>query len=257
MPEKRILFIRIAATLTLGLLCSCSLLIVRPFNPNDSAISRYFPFNRNARLTYRIALDDKVVERTFQWKGADEAFGKKVHVLTDSKGAIKAYQWTPQEVHLRGISVQNQMNLTYYKGDNACLAAPIFEGREWRIRAAMETETTKIRQTGTARIVKLDKCQVEAGEYDAVKVLYDITAEYQVKKTGEKSAVLAQYVIWYGEGIGPIKQMGTSFIEKENRVIRLEQELIKYETREFGKARENEAGDETPLPPEIPSSILF
>jgi len=257
MPEKRFFLICIAAAFLAGMLCSCSLFVVRPFNPNDSAVSRYFPHNRNARFTYRITLDDKVTERVFQWKGADEAFGKKVHILTDSKGAIKAYQWTPREVHLRGISIQNQMKPTYYKGDNACLAAPLIEGHGWRIRAFMETETTKIRQTGMARVEKVGKCRVEAGEFDAVKIFYDITAEYQVKKTGEKSSVLAQYSIWYGEGIGALKQTGTSFIEKENRVIHLEQELIKFETREFGKTREDKSSEETPPPMENPAFIVF
>jgi len=211
------------------LLCSCALIHRRNPAESELSVSEYFPHDAGAKYTYRIIIDKQSMERTFQWKGAEEVNGKKVYIFTDGRGYTKGYELTSDAVHLRGISLENQMNPSWYVGDNACLKSPIIVGNEWTINANVETDRTKIRQSGRGEIIQLEKCNVPAGSFDAVKVLYNITSEYLVKKTGEKSVVLAQYVIWYGKGVGMLKQIGTSLVEKEDRIVYLEQELLKYE----------------------------
>ena len=77
----------------------------------------------------------------------------------------------------------------------------------------------------------MEPCEVEAGTFDTVKVLFNVTSEYEVKNTGEKSVVTAQFTVWYGKGVGLLRQLGTALIEKEDRVINLSQELIKFENK--------------------------
>ena len=229
MSNKQHYSVACAMIVAMFLLCSCALIHRRKPAGPELSVNEYFPHNAGAKYTYRIIIDKQSTERTFQWKGADEVNGKKVYIFTDGRGYTKGYELTPDAVHLRGISLENQTKPSWYRGDNVSLKSPIAVGNEWTINASVETDRTKIHQSGRGKIVRLEKCDVAAGSFDAVKVLYNITSEYFVKETGEKSAVLAQYIIWYGKGVGPLKQIGTSLVEKEDHIVYLEQELIKYE----------------------------
>jgi len=194
-----------------------------------SPLAQYLSVRPNARYTYRVKFGGRTIKRILQWSGTATHNGKTVYFLTDGKGFTKAYEFTDDAVFLRGMSIENQLTPYYYKGHNPCLKMPLIAGNKWSIDAVMHTPTTNIHQTGTARILRLGKCKVEAGEFYAVKVLFVITTEYNVPQTGENSFITAQYIVWYGKGVGLLRQEGTALIAKENHTIELNQELVKCE----------------------------
>jgi len=214
------------------ILSSCSLYSGEPFEVKESPLYEYFPMPGETTYTYRVIMDEKPIERELKWEGTDEPGGQTVHFFTDGKNFTKAYELTEDAVLLRGISLLNQGKVTYYKGDNPCLKLPLEPGAAWSVNAALETETTLIRQTGTAEIVKMGKHEVGAGTFDSIKVFFNVSSEYQVLRTGEKSVVTAQFFVWYGKGVGLIRQLGTALVEKENRVIQLKQELVQIDPEE-------------------------
>jgi len=213
-------------------LCSCSLFRSHPQESlEQSPLREFFPIQPEALYTYQVNMDNQNVERLLKWEGTENKGGSTVYFFTDGKGFTKAYEFTPEAVLLKGISLMDESQPLYYKGENPCLKLPLSIGNEWTIDATVKTQTTTIHQTGWARIVRREKCEVKAGIFDSVKVLFNVTSDYHVASTDEKSLVTSQFALWYGKDVGLLKQQGSAFLEKENRVLNLYQELIKYERR--------------------------
>lgn len=195
----------------------------------ENPLAEFFPVQGGFRYTYRVHLDEEVIERVLEWKSRDKVKGATVYFFTDGKGFTKAYEITPEAVYLKGITLENQLKPNYYKGENPCLKMPLEVGNHWRVDARMDTKSATIQQEGWGRIVKIDQLRTEAGSFESIKVLFNITSEHQIKKTGEKAIITAQFTVWYGKGVGLLRQYGTALSVKENQVINLHQELIKYE----------------------------
>ena len=196
---------------------------------SDNPLIEYFPVDPGRRYTYRVHLDEQVIERVLEWKGKEKVKGETVYLFTDGKGFTKAYAITADAVLLKGITLEDHLKPTYYEGENPCLKLPLEVGNQWRIDTLMDTESTSIHQRGWARIVKKGRFGTEAGIFDTIKALFNITSEYKIKSTGDKSVITAQFTVWYGKGVGLLRQYGTALSVKENQVINLHQELIKYE----------------------------
>jgi len=232
MKHKHIL--SLGAILFVCIVLSCSLIskkLGQKKNQKEqiNQLAEFLPVRPNVRYAYRVRFGERSLVRVLQWQGTAVHNGKTVHFFTDGKGFTKAYEFTEDAVLLRGISLENQITPYYYEGHNPCLKMPLVAGNKWSIDAVMKTPITKIHQTGMARILRLERCRVEAGEFDTVKVLFNVTSKYSVPQTGEESFIIAQYILWYGKGVGLLRQEGTALIEKENRTIELKQELIKFE----------------------------
>jgi hypothetical protein len=214
------------------LISSCSRISQTEFSMESSPLVEYFPVNPQDTYVYQVDLDDQSHERTLKWQKAGEKEGPNTYIFTDGKDFTKVYEFGADSITLRGISLLEEENPQLYQGTNPCLKLPLNVGNQWEIDATLKTSTTVIHQTGWGRIVRIEKIAVKAGTFDAIKVLFNVTSEYQVKNTDERSIVIAQFAVWYGKGVGTALQGGTAFIEKESRAVKLNQELVKYETGE-------------------------
>jgi hypothetical protein len=211
------------------LFCSCSRISKEEFSMETSPLAEYFPVNLKAAYVYQVDLEDQSHERTLKWRKAGEKEGPNTYIFSDGKDFMKVYEFGVDSVTLRGISLLEEESPQWYQGTNPSLKLPLKEGNQWDIDAVLKTSTTVIHQTGWGRIVRLEKIEVKGGTFDAVKVLFNVTSEYQVKNTDERSLVIAQFAIWYGKGVGMILQKGSAFIEKESRTVNLNQELVEYD----------------------------
>jgi hypothetical protein len=212
--------------LCIQVLASCSLLIKKENNQKKNPIEEYMPVRSKKKFKYLVIMEKREIERVFQWKEGDEVDGLKTYSFTDGKGYTKSYAFTGDALLLKGISFRNSLEPDYYKGQNPCLKMPLEIGTNWEINAVIKAGETRIHQTGRAEIVGIEEIEVKAGKFQAINVKYNIISEYKVKKTGEKSKIPAEYNVWYGKGAGLVKQRGTARIEKENRSIIINQELI-------------------------------
>lgn len=213
---------------------SCSRIPQTEFSMETNPLVEYFPVNPQAVYVYKVDLDEQSHERTLKWQKAGEKEGPYTYIFTDGKGFTKVYEFSADSITLRGISLLEEESPQLYRGTNPCLKLPLNVGNQWEIDALLKTPTTIIHQTGWGRIVRIEQIETKAGTFDAIKVLFNVTSEYQVKNTDEESIVIAQFAVWYGKGAGLILQEGTAFIEKESRVVKLNQELVKYEISSKG-----------------------
>ncbi|MBN1900447.1 hypothetical protein JW926_03875 [Candidatus Sumerlaeota bacterium] len=196
------------------------------FSMETSPLMEYFPVNPQVSYVYKVDLEDQSHERTLKWRPAGEKRESPIYALTDGKDFTKVYEFSADSVTLRGITLFEEVTPQLYQGVNPCLRLPLKVGNKWEIDALLKTPATVIHQTGWGRIVRNEKIEVQAGTFDAIKVLFNVTSEYRVKNTDEKSYVTAQFAIWYGKGVGMALQKGAAFIEKESRTVTLNQELI-------------------------------
>ncbi len=222
----------IALLLFSMLLCGCRTIHKKPASISPEVFHEYFPVDEKSIWTYRIHMDDQTIERVMRWEGEDKTNKHWVRFLTDDKGYRKAYEITPESVTLRGISVLNEPEILYYKGENPCLRSPLVVGSTWDIDATLSTPGTLIAQKGFARVLEIGTCGVEAGEFPAVKILFNITSDYHIRETGKQSTVSAQYVVWYGRGAGLLKQYGTALIAEKPNFTRIDLELVSLKGKE-------------------------
>ena len=232
MKNRSIFFKNVACSLfLLSWLCSCAHFGGVDGKTAPEILKSYFPVDSKDEYVYRFRMNGRDIERTLYWR-EEERKGKPVYFLTDGKGYIKAYRFTSEGVQLAGMSVVRRSEPFYYSGDNTCLKAPPEPGTSWKINASLETEGARIKQTGEGRILGNERCEIEAGEFDALKILYTLTTEYTVIKTGEHSIITSQYAMWYGRELGLLKQSGSAYIEEEDKIVELERELIEIRSEE-------------------------
>lgn len=212
---------------TVMILSSCTIISKRPASIPDQSLRQYFPTKPGKEYQYKVTLGDQTITRKMTWSTSENPDERNLHYFSDGKGYTKVYSINSDSVELEGISVLNHGEPSFYKGSNPCLVTPLKVGNSWKIDAVLKTAGTRIHQTGYARIIGIETLEVEAGVFKSLKILFDVKSRYKVPETGEDSIIPAQYMVWYGENAGLIRQSGTAMVTGENKSVPLELELVK------------------------------
>lgn len=113
-------------------------------------------------------------------------------------GALSSVGSDTVRVSKTGVYVIG-MSIGKLEGPTLELPAKLAPGNSWKVNSKVDSESGPIENSGTYKVVGMEKVTVPAGEYDALKITFD----GKLKTNALQADVSGTY--WFVKGVGAVK----------------------------------------------------